>query len=203
MRVRIVLGLLFLWLALIGKVEKKGGSGVMEKPLEGKKVVLVIAASNFRDEEYFTPKEILTRAGATVITVSSSLKEARGMLGGKAQPELLVKDIKVDEVAGVIFIGGIGSSEYWNDPVAHRVAQETHQKGKVVAAICIAPVTLLNAGLLKGKKVTGFSSIKNQLVQGGANYTGKPVEVDGRIITGYGPEAAEAFGEALKKALSK
>ncbi len=72
----------------------------------------------------------------------------------------------------------------------------------MLAAICLAPVTLANAGLLKGKRVTVWKSEAGRVKAGGGIYTGSGVETDGRIITADGPESAEEFGRALVTALS-
>jgi protease I len=70
-----------------------------------------------------------------------------------------------------------------------------------VAAICIAPVILANAGLLNGKRATSFSSEKNTLVTKGALVSVNGVESDGKIITAEGPSHATEFGEMILKAL--
>jgi len=166
-----------------------------------KKAVFIIASSNFRDEEYNKPKEILEKANIKVITASSRTGKITGMLGGNAVAEVLYSSINPDDYDAVVFIGGTGSSEYWNDPAAHKLAKECVEKGKVLAAICIAPVTLANAGILKGKRSTVFASSSSELKNAGAIYTGKNVEVDGKIITGAGPFAAEEFGKEILKAI--
>ncbi|MFH1957346.1 MAG: DJ-1/PfpI family protein [bacterium] len=166
-----------------------------------KKAVFIIASSDFRDEEYNTPKEILEKANIKVITASSRTGEITGMLGGKAAAEVLYSSVNPAEYDAVVFIGGTGASEYWNDPAAHELARGCVEKGKILAAICIAPVTLANAGLLAGKRSTVFSSEGSKLKSAGAIYTGKNVEVDGKIITGAGPFAAKEFGKEILKAI--
>jgi len=168
-----------------------------------KKVVMIIAKENFRDEELLKPKEILEKNGVAVKIASSTLDEATGMLGAKVKPDMLVSDIKADDFDSVIFIGGQGASQYWDDPVAHTLAKETLAKGKFIAAICIAPVTLAKAGILNGKRATVWSTDAGQIKVKGAVYTGKNVERDGFIITGAGPFAAKEFGEELAKALKE
>ncbi|MBU3958379.1 MAG: DJ-1/PfpI family protein [Candidatus Omnitrophica bacterium] len=168
-----------------------------------KKVVMVIAQEGFRDEEFLQPKEILEKNGIEVKVASSSLKEATGTLGAKVNPDLLIKDVDISEFAAVIFVGGGGSSQYWDDPIAHKLAREGLNTDKIVAAICIAPVTLARAGILKGKRATVFSSEAPQLKANGADYTAQDVERDGNIITASGPEAAREFGEELVRALLK
>lgn len=171
--------------------------------VEGKTVVMIIAARNFRDEELQKPKEILENQGAKVTLASSTLDVATGMLGAKVTPHILVKDIKVEDYDAIVFVGGIGAAEYWEDPVAHRIAKEAAEKGKLICAICIAPVTLANAGVLSGRRATVFPSEAAKLKAKGANYTGARVEQDGNIITASGPEAAREFGEAIVRTLAK
>ncbi len=165
-------------------------------------VVMIIASNQFRDEELFKTKEVLQNAGINVTVASSSLETAKGMLGGTAKPDILLGDINVDEYDAVIFVGGQGASEYWDSAQAHQIALDAHEKGKIVAAICIAPVTLAKAGLLEGKKATVWESEKGKLKAAGCNYTGTPIAVDGNIITANGPTSAEPFGQAIVKALS-
>ncbi len=165
------------------------------------KVVLIIAKNNFRDEEYLEPKRILSTAGIDVVTASSSLGTATGMLGATAKVDITIDNIKVEEYDGIIFVGGTGSTEYWDNPVAHKIAKDALKHNKVLAAICIAPVTLARAGVLKGKKATVFSSEIDELKKCGVTYTGKSVETDGKIITASGPQAAKLFGETIKSVL--
>lgn len=173
-------------------------------PREGKKtmkVAMIIAKNGFRDEEYLQPKEVLTQAGITVDTFSSSTGTAKGMLGATVKVDKTIDELNVDNYDGIIFVGGIGSSEYWDNVKAHKIVQDVVSKNKVLAAICIAPITLAKAGVLKGKKATVFSSEVSQLKSYGANYTGKDVEVDGKIVTAAGPHAAKQFGETIKELL--
>ena len=187
-------GLLFLSLA---GIIFSGSAPADEKPLVGKKVALIIASQQFRDEEFKEPRDLLIGKGASVFVVSSSLKESTGMLGMKVKPDILLEDLSIDVVDAVLFIGGIGASEYFTDYDAWSVAREAVKRGKVLGAICIAPVTLAKAGLLKGKMATVYSSEKETLIKAGARYTGKPVTVDGNIVTANGPQAAREFAEAV------
>ncbi|MCL6589012.1 MAG: DJ-1/PfpI family protein [Firmicutes bacterium] len=173
-----------------------------------KVVALIIAEKNFRDEEYQTPKEMLEQAGVKVFTVSTSLKKAIGKLGMEAQPDLLISALDKQGLDALIFVGGGGSSQYFKDPTAHSLAWKFFNQGKIVGAICIAPVILAEAGILKGIKATVFPDGKNILEEKGAVYTGKMVEIDRTapsgaiVITGAGPEAAPEFGRELVKLLA-
>ena len=164
---------------------------------------MVIASNQFRDEEYQKPRALLEASGVQVTVASSSLKEAVGMLGLKVKPDILLKDAKMEIFDAIVFVGGMGATEYWENPTAHALAKRAYESGKPTSAICLAPMTLANAGLLKGKKATIWADAAKEFQTKGVVYTGKPVETDGRIITGSGPDAAEAFGKALVEALKK
>lgn len=119
---------------------------------------------------------------------------AKGMFGGTVKPDTTLEDVDVSRFDALVFVGGSGAKIYFDDPTAHRLAREAYENGRVVAAICIAPSTLANAGLLGGKKATCFPSESQNLREKGAVYTGKPVEQDGRIVTADGPGSAREFG---------
>lgn len=165
-----------------------------------KKIVMIIAPENFRDEEYREPKTIFEKAGIKVVTASSKLGMAKGKLGMTAKADILLKDINAADYAAILFIGGPGCYNYYDDPTAHKIAQDAVQKGKLLGAICAAPGILASAGVLKGKKATMFAD-DGTLKKGGAIYTGAGVEIDGNIITATGPQTAKAWGEAVAKVL--
>ncbi len=179
-----------------------GGRKAPPQRVEGKKVLMIIAPKNFRDEELLETKGVLTQARAAVQVASTSLDTAVGMLGARVGVDLLVDSVRVADYDAVVFIGGGGASVYWEDSRAHSIAQKAYQGGKILGAICIAPVTLANAGLLKGKKATVWEAEWRRIEAKGADYTASPVQVDGRIITANGPTAAREFGKAILKALS-
>jgi protease I len=166
-----------------------------------KRAVLIIASKNFRDEEFFETKFVLGDAGVETVTASTKKGAIKGMLGGIADATILVNDIVVDGYDAIIFIGGSGAVEYFNNGVALDIAREAADKGKILAAICIAPSVLANAGVLNGVRVTGFPSEQARLQRAGAIYTGAPVERDGLLITGRGPESARLFGGAVADAI--
>ncbi|WP_084222195.1 DJ-1/PfpI family protein [Thermodesulfobacterium hydrogeniphilum] len=163
----------------------------------GKKILMIIAFQNFRDEELLIPKKLFEKEGYQVVIASSSLKPAKGMLGALVTPQILIDQVNVDDYDAIVFVGGIGAQEYFHNPVAHKIAREAVVKGKVLGAICLAPRILAEAGVLKGKKATVWQSEGKALEEKGAIYTGKPVEIDGKIVTGAGPFAAEEFAKAI------
>jgi len=166
-----------------------------------KKVLMVIAPNDFRDEEFEKPYELLKKNKIEVTVASSTGKTSKGMLGKEVTPDKKLSDVSMNDFDAVVFVGGFGAQAYFNDPKCHELARQADQQKKLVSAICIAPSILANAGLLKGKTATCWESEATNLKEKGANYTGKDVEEDGRIVTGVGPDAAQAFAEILLKRL--
>jgi protease I len=166
-----------------------------------KKAVLVIASARFRDEELFETKNILEQSDIETTIACSRLGTITGMLGGTVDTQLRLTHVVVDDFDAVIFVGGTGAREYFNDPYAHDIAKQAKEKNKVLAAICIAPTILANAGLLDGIKATAYSSEKSTLESAGAEYTGTYVQQDGMIITGSGPLATKEFAQKVVQAI--
>jgi protease I len=165
--------------------------------LHGKRILMIIASKGYRDEELNVPKKMFEEAGAIVDVAADKPGKARGMLGSRIESNFLYNEAIIDSYDAVIFVGGVGAKIYWNDPKAHSLAKETVEKDKLLGAICLAPATLANAGVLKNKTATSYTMASQALKKAGANYTGKSVEVDGAIITGEGPRAAEEFASAI------
>jgi len=176
------------------------------KTLANRKIAIIIAFREFRDEEYFIPKQILRAAGAEIKTVSTSLGEAVGKFGGEARVDLLLSDLKAEDYNAVLFIGGLGAAKYIDDSRAHEVVKEVVKKNILLGAICIAPAILAKAGVLSGKKATVWSNQMDKsavkiLKEEGAKYQQESVVVDGKIITANSPLAAKSFTEAIIEAL--
>jgi protease I len=168
---------------------------------KGKKAVMLIAFRDFRDEEYFVTKEILEKAGIEIKTASNKMGRAIGKFGGDTEVDLLVSQINVSDFDAIIFVGGPGCLDALDNEESYRIAREAVSQNKVLAAICISPVILARAGVLRGKRATVWNDfVKSQakiLKREGAIFEDKPVVVDGKIVTANGPEAAKDFGEAI------
>ena len=165
-----------------------------------KKVLMIIAPRDFRDEEFFETKSILEEAGIEITVVNSTGQPSKSMFGKIVNPDKNFYDIEPKDYDAIVFIGGQGTPVYFDNERAKSLANEFNSSGKIVAAICIAPVILARAGILNGKKATVFPSGRNDINAVGT-YTGNIVEQDGNIITGSGPEAVKEFGKKIVEAL--
>jgi protease I len=165
-------------------------------------ILMIVPPDQFRDEELFATRAELERAGHTVVIAGASTQPCSGMLGGRVTPDLTLTGVNPQAYAAVVFVGGVGVKRYYDDAQALQLARAMHASGKVVAAICLAPVVLANAGLLAGKRATVSGGAKALLQRGGAHYAGPGVVTDGNIITGDGPQSAERFARAINTALT-
>jgi protease I len=170
-----------------------------------KKVLMVLAPNDFRDEELFEPKSVLEKAGAKVEVASPQTGEAVGMLGGRAKPDKQLKDCKAQDYDAVVVVGGMGSPAFlWDNVTLHALLKEARDSGKVVAGICLSGAVLARAGVLRGVNATVYETKDSiaALERGGAKRQKKDLVEDGRVITANGPAAARAFGEAIARALA-
>ena len=179
-----------------------------EKKLSGKNILMIIASKNFRDEEYFIPFEIFQKEGAKITTASSVEGEIVGVEGGEARSTLILKEVEIKKFDAVVFVGGNGAREFFDDNNAHKIAQEMVSAHKTLGAICIAPVILAKAGVLNGKNATVWSSIANksgeeELKKAGCLVSEKRIEKDGKIITADGPSVAKEFAETVIRTITE
>ncbi|MCK5490995.1 MAG: DJ-1/PfpI family protein [Candidatus Pacebacteria bacterium] len=176
------------------------------KRLVSKNILMIIASKNFRDEEYFIPFQFFQKEGAKIITASSIEGDIMGVHGGEAVSNLTLQKIEMENFDAVVFVGGGGASEFFENGDAHRIISDTIKLYKVLAAICIAPVILAKAGVLDGKNATVWSSAldkngKKELEKAGCSVLDKNVVVDGNIITANGPAVAEEFAKEITEAI--
>lgn len=177
-----------------------------ESEYKGKKILLVIAQEQFRDEECFVPKQLFEAAGTKVTVAAEFTETARGMLGGTIKPDIRIADASMDDYDAIVISGGAGSRSYlWDSENLRQLVKAAYAKGKVVSAICISPVVLARTGILEGKKSTVFKNPETlrELKEHGALHEDREVIVSGKVITGRDPKSAEAFGKAVLEALKQ
>jgi protease I len=173
--------------------------------LDGKKVLVVVPHTQFRDEEYFEPSKILTEEGATIVVASTSVRTCHGIKGGTVQADIAIADAKADDYAALVICGGSSVPEFfWNDKKLHELAAAMSAAGKIVAAICLSTVVLAKAKLLAGREATVYflPQAIEELKAGGATYVKETLLIHNNIILAEGPPDSQRFGQAIRTALS-
>jgi len=168
-----------------------------------KSVLMVIAPKDFRDEEFKEPHDLFKESGVQVTVASTDTVPAEGMLGMVVTPDITLEQVYSDSFDALVVVGGSGCRMLWDNATLHEIINNFNVTGKTIAAICIAPVVLARAGILKDKKVTVYPTAKDEIGKCGAMYTASDVESCDNIITCSGPKAAKDFAEIILKALNK
>jgi len=174
--------------------------------LSNKKIAMIIAFRDFRDEEYFVPWDVFEDAKAEVKVVSNNLGTAQGADGGEVNVDIRLSELNVTDFDAIVFIGGPGALSYLDNSDSYRIAKDSISQNKLLAAICVSPAILAKAGVLSGKKATVWTSpldksAKKILEDNGAIFQDEEVVQDGNIITGNGPSAAKEFAGEIVDAL--
>jgi protease I len=171
--------------------------------LNPKKIIIVVAQNNFCDTEYHRSRTVFESFGFDCKIASSEMSSAVGMEGSYVQPDMIIHEIDIKNYHAFCLIGGVGCTEYWHDKSVHKIAVNAHKEGLLLCAICLAPIILANAGLLKGVYTSVYPSAASYITRKGAYFSEKPVEVKNNIITANGPESAELFAQTISCILNQ
>lgn len=164
------------------------------------KALIIIAKQGFQDGELKGTRDGLLEKKYQITIASTEVGPCTGKFGSTEQANIALRNAKVSDYDLIAYIGGPGAHSLAENEDAKRIARDTVAAGKILGAICIAPTILAKAGLLTGKRATVWDRDGEQsklFASIGAVYTGEPVTIDGKIITGNGPEAAVEFGRKL------
>lgn len=170
-------------------------------------VVLLIVSNEFDPVEYNGTRSVLEDNGYEIVVASFTLQPMIDNEGGpRLEADILLSDVQVEDYDAIVFIGN-ETLVYSNDPEAHRIARETVEQGRLLAALCHGPLVLANAGVLDGKQATawfGFGSDAcKKLEPDGATCTYASIQQDGLILTGKGPDQVYAFAGAIVRLLKE
>lgn len=173
----------------------------MSSTLKGKKVA-ILATDGFEQVELTDPKKNLEDAGATVEVISIKPGEIKGWdktdWGKSVKVDKTLDQAKGTDYDVLVLPGGqINPDKLRIDEKAVAFVKEFAQSGKLVAAICHGPWVLIEAGVVKGKTMTSWPSVKTDLKNAGANWVDNEVVQDGNIITSRKPEDIPAFSKAI------
>ena len=176
--------------------------------LNGKRVAF-LAADGVERVELEEPRKALLDAGATVDLLSIKdgeivAKESDLNDAGSFTVDRLVADATVSEYDALVLPGGtVNPDKLRIDADAVAFVRDFVGSGRPVAAICHGPWTLAEAGVLQGRTVTSYPSIRTDLRNAGATVVDEEVSIDGNLITSRNPDDIPAFSEAVVKAVAQ
>ena len=165
-----------------------------------RKALIILAQNGYQDHEYEGTRKGLEDGGFSIVVAAKEQGACTGKFDGSVTADRALRDVHVEDYDRIAFIGGPGAAAYASDADALKVANDAYRADMPIGAICIAPTILAKARILDGKRATVWNEDGKQselLEQYGAQYSGEEVTVDGNIVTGNGPNAAEEFGRTL------
>ncbi|WP_040211143.1 DJ-1 family glyoxalase III [Clostridium polynesiense] len=164
------------------------------------KSIIVMLAEGFEEIEALTVVDVMRRAGVKCNMCSLKGKQVTGSHGIKVEADTDLNSSELVSYDGIVLPGGMpGAENLKNNLQVVELVKEYYSNGKIVAAICAAPIVLEKAGIIRGKKITSFPDFKEKLDN--SIYNEDMVVEDENIITSRGPATALPFSYAILKKL--
>jgi protease I len=174
--------------------------------LNGKKVAM-LATDYFEESELFGPKEALEQAGATVEVIAPHDGEIKGLRhvepGKSAKVDKTLDQATPEDYDALVLPGGAVNADHLRvEQKAQAFATKMlNELERPVAVICHGPWLLVSARLVRGKRLTSYHTIRDDLMNAGAEWVDEEVVVDGNLISSRKPSDLPAFNEVLLAAL--
>ena len=159
--------------------------------------VAVLVEDLFEDLELWYPVIRMREAGARVVLLGGGKDEYHGKHGLSARPDGPVESLQAKDLDALIIPGGYSPDRMRRHRAMVELVANAHKAGKIVAAICHAGWMLVSADIIRGRTVTSYFSIKDDLVNAGGNWVDKEVVVDGCLVTSRTPDDLPAFMRAI------
>lgn len=154
---------------------------------------LIISADNFEDSELLVPFYRLKEEGYKVDVASMKKGVIKGKRGYEAEANKALDEVEPDEYDILILPGGKAPAEIRKSENAIKLVRHFFDRNKPVSAICHGPQVLITADVLKGRHVTCYKSVADEMKDTGAVYEDKEVVVDGNLVTSRQPSDIPAF----------
>jgi protease I len=171
------------------------------KTLEGMSIAILVT-DGFEQVEFTEPKKALEEAGAATTVISSKRGKVQGFdhdtKADQFDVDLTFEEADPKEFNAVMLPGGVFNADQIRIiPEAQRIVQGVHNDGKPIAVICHAPWLLVSAGLVRGKTLTSWPSLQDDIRNAGANWVDKEVVVDGTWVSSRKPADLPVFNQKM------
>lgn len=170
------------------------------------KKVAILVDNYFEEAEFTEPLKALKNAAVEVAVVGASSKTLQSMqhakLSATYQADILLEDADAEDYDGLVLPGGAMNADTLRmNEAAREWVRRFLDQGKPLAVICHAPWVLVSAGCIKGRDVTSFWTVQDDIRNGGGNWQDAPVVIDGTLITSRKPDDLPDFCNALLEML--
>lgn len=178
----------------------------MPQTLSGKTVAILVT-DGFEQVELTGPRRALEKAGATVRILSDNVDEVRGWNHDRPADAFKVdgtfETARIDEYDAVLLPGGVINADQIRClPKAQELVKRADHAGKPIAVICHGAWLLVSAGLVKGRTLTSWNSLKDDINNAGGHWVDRPVVKDGHLISSRKPDDIPVFSKQLIESLA-
>ncbi len=160
-------------------------------------ILIFLPSNNFSEEEFLPIKRIFLKRNKQIFIASDSFSVCSGENGLKVGIDANFYNANEKNFAAFVLIGGKGNRNYWGNEALHKIVRKFHNSGKVVGAICSAPVILIRSGILDKTSATCWKEDKSELIKAGINYQERSVIAENKIVTADSPQSAVQFAETV------
>jgi len=170
--------------------------------------VAILALDGFEEVELTEPKKALEQAGAKVDVISEEIGEIQGFKhhdkAGTAHVDRTIAHARPDEYDGLMLPGGAlnADSARMNESI-RKFIYEMDRAGKPMAVICHAPWELISAGIIRGRKLTSWPTIQDDIRNAGGQWEDREVVVDANLLTSRGPKDLPAFNREMVRLFAR
>ncbi len=157
----------------------------------------------YEDIEFWYPFYRLKEAGHQVIVIGSGSKSSyTGEHGCVNKVDVSIQEANPDDFDAVVVPGGYAPDRMRLHPEFAEFVRRMYGSGKLVASLCHGPWVLASAGIVRGKKIASWPSLRDDMINAGARWIDQDVVIDGNIITSRSPDDLPAFMREVTQALS-
>jgi protease I len=179
----------------------------MPSTLAGKTVAILVA-DGFEQVEFTSPKAALDKAGAKTVVVSIKPGKVQGWnhyeKGDVFSVDKTAAQVRPDDFDALVLPGGVANPDQLRaDRDAVAFVRGFFEQHKPVAAICHGPWTLIDAGVVRGRRMTSYKSLKTDLINAGAEWSDEPVVVDNGLVTSRTPADLAAFNAKMVEEIAE
>ena len=167
------------------------------------KKIAILAENFYEDLELWYPFYRLKEEGAQITVVGTGKESYRGKHGLEVTPDMNVSDATPQQFDAVVIPGGYSPDHMRRHPRLLQLVRQMAEAGKVVAFICHAGWVPISAGIVRGRRVTSFHSIRDDLTNAGAHWVDEEVVRDENLISSRSPADLPAFCRAIIEAMAQ
>jgi protease I len=169
----------------------------------GNKHVAILAEDSYQELELHYPRLRLIEAGARVSVLGAGQSEYHSAKGYAVKVDADASEVSAEDIDGVVIPGGMAPDKMRRHKAMVDLVRAVHDAGKPVAWICHAGWVPASADIVRGRRVTSFPSIRDDMVNAGAEWVDEEVVVDGNLISSRVPDDLPAFCRAILAALDQ